>query len=167
MKKLLTAVAAVLIMGCITAQAQTNWVTQSIDERASIKFPQKPEKMGEAAVYRYKGADSITYVSTVTDMEAMGLDSATLTAMAPTQEFMDQMKTGMSMQMKGVSFSKSEITTWKGYTTYDFEGEEEAKKTKVFLKTVFVGSKMYVLLNNVPPGQPVTGKDTFFSSFTL
>lgn len=122
--------------------------------------------MDGADAYRYKGADSIAYVATVSDLEPMGLDSATVTAMAPTQEFMDQLKMGMTMQMPGVTFSKSEITTWNGHTVYNLEGAEE-KKGQVFMKIIFVGAKMYILINNVPDGKPVTGKDTFLGSFSL
>lgn len=156
-----------LLMSSVTVMAQGDWVKQSIDGRASIKFPKTPEKVPDADAYYYTGPDSIKYVVNVTDLGELGLDSATLAEMTPTDEFLDQMKMGMTMQMPGIEFSKSAISTWKNYTVYDFEGYNKTDKANMFIKTVFVGSKMYVLLNIVPEKKTATGKDTFFNNFTL
>lgn len=153
----------------LSSFAQGEWVKQDIDKKVSIGFPAKPlqEDMMGVSVFKYKDADSASYVVTFTDLSAFGMDSATIAEQAPTQEFHDMLKGQFEAQIPDVKFTKSEIVPWGNYTTYIFEAEDAEKKNKLFMKTVFVGEVLYVLTSSVPSNVALTNKDKFFTSITV
>ena len=71
--------------------AQETWVKQKLDDRIAVKFPKAPTQAGPS--FKYKDNDSCGYNAVSQDFGAMGLDSATLAMMAPTDEFVEQFKT--------------------------------------------------------------------------
>lgn len=153
----------------LSAFAQTEWVKQDIDKKFTVAFPAKPqqEEMMGVNIFKYKDADSVSYVVTFTDLGAFGMDSATIAEQAPTQEFHDMLKGQFEGQLAGFTFTKTEIVPWGNYTTYIFEAEDGEKKNKLFMKAVFVGEILYVLTSSVPAPVAVTNKDKFFSSVAV
>lgn len=153
----------------LSSFAQTAWVKEDIDKKFTVGFPAKPqqEEMMGVKVFKYKDADSVSYVVTFTDLGAFGMDSATIAEQAPTQEFHDMLKGQFETQLAGVTFTKNEIVPWGNYTTYIFEAEDADKKNKLFMKTVFVGEILYVLTSSVPTAAATANKDKFFSSIAV
>ncbi len=153
----------------LTSFAQGEWVKQDIDKKFAVSFPAKPdqEDMMGVNVFKYKDADSVSYVVTFTDLGAFGMDSATIAEQAPTQEFHDMLKGQFEAQIPGVNFTKNEIVPWGNYTTYIFEAEDADKKNKLFMKAVFVGEVLYVLTSSVPVAVTPTNKDKFFASVAV
>lgn len=149
--------------------AQTEWVKQDIDKKFTVGFPAKPEKeeMMGVQVFKYKDADSVSYVVTFTDLGSFGMDSATIAEQAPTQEFHEMLKGQFEAQLAGITFTKNEIVPWGNYTTYIFEAEDADKKNKLFMKAVFVGEILYVMTSSVPGPVAITNKDKFFNSIAV
>lgn len=166
MKKIFTLFAAIAVF-VITANAQEAWVKQKLDDKMAVKFPKAPESLNDGAIFRFKDADSTSFTATQMDFSAMGLDSATLTSMAPTEEFAEQFKGGFTAQIPGLEVSKMDIGTWKNHTCYDIEGSVEDKKLKMTFKCIFIGSKMYTFVTAQQEKSDLKNKATFFESIEL
>ena len=163
-------VVAVFSFAAQKATAQTSWFKQNLDSKIAVKFPSKPEVQdaGPAKIYRLlTEADSTAFTANVSDFESMGLDSATLSSMSGTEEFANQFKGGFAGQIPGLKISKLDIVKWKDFTSYDIEGAVEEKKLKIFVKCVFIGSKMYTLFCATSPKSDIKNKDTFIDSIEL
>jgi hypothetical protein len=145
--------------------AQTGWFKQKIDSRISAKFPKEPKLEGPG--YKVKGNDSVVYAVNTMDLGAMGLDSATIATMAPTEEFAEQLKAGFAAQIPGFEVTKMDIGTWKDFTVYDIEGEQAEKKIKMYFKCIFINTRLYAFIATVPEKGDVKNKDTFFTSIEL
>lgn len=149
--------------------AQGTWVKQNLDARISIKFPKAPEaqEAGSAKIYTLTGTDSTRYTANYMDFEAFGMDSATLTNMATTDEFAEQFKTGFTGKIPGFELTKMDIGKWKEFTAYTIEGAVEEKKMKMYIKCIFIGSKMYSMSCSTFPNSDVKNKEAFFDSAEL
>ncbi|MDF2384191.1 hypothetical protein JMG10_22155 [Nostoc ellipsosporum NOK] len=166
MKKIISlCVLALTLAGLNPVLAQKDWVKQTIDGTVSVKFPKSAEKIGEAKAYQYKGADSIHYTAALIDLGEMGLDSATVMNMAGTDMFFTQIQEGIKQEAPNVEMTTAEINNWKDYPAYYMAGTDE-NKTGVFMRVIFIGSKMFSLNVIVPEGQSTTSKDVFFNSFS-
>lgn len=166
MKKFFTLLTAITVF-VISATAQDAWVKQKLDDKMAVKFPKAPETLNDGAVLRFKDADSSSFTATHMDFSAMGLDSATLTSMAPTEEFADQFKGGFAAQIPGLEVSKMDISTWKSYTCYDIVGRVDDKKLNMTFKCIFIGSKMYTFVVAQDDKGNTKNKDIFFESIEL
>lgn len=171
MKKIISFfLVAVFAMAAQKVNAQSGWVKQNLDSKIAVKFPSKPElqENGPAKVYRLlTEPDSTAFTANVTDFESLGLDSATLSSLSGTEEFADQFKGGFAGQLPGLKISKLDIIKWKDFTAYDIEGAVEEKKLKIFVKCVFIGSRMYTLFCATSPKSDMKNKDTFIDSIEL
>lgn len=166
MKRIITiCVLAFTFAGINPAQAQKDWVKQVIDGTVSVKFPKAAEKLGEAPTYRYQGADSVSYLAVLIDLNEMGLDSATVMNMAGTDMFFTQVQEGIKQQVPGIELTTTEINNWKDYPAYYMAGKDETN-TEVFMRVIFIGSRMFSLNVTVPEGQSSASKDSFFNSFS-
>lgn len=166
MKRIITiCVLALTFAGMNPVQAQKDWVKQTIEGTTSIKFPKAAEKLGEAPAYQYQGADSIHYVAGFIDLNEMGLDSATVMASAGTDMFFTQVQEGIKQQVPGIELTTAEINNWKDYPAYYMVGKDD-KNTEIFMRVIFLGSRMFSLSVTVPEGQSSVSKDSFFNSFS-
>jgi hypothetical protein len=149
--------------------AQTGWVKQSLDTKVSVKFPKAPEvqEAGPTKIYKLLAEDSTAYTANAVDFEPLGLDSATLATMAPTEEFADQFKNSFTTQLPGLKITQLDIAKWKDFNCYNIEGEVAEKKIKVYIKCVFIGSKLYSLFCAVSAKSDIKNKDTFINSIEL
>ncbi|GAA4315256.1 hypothetical protein GCM10023149_11780 [Mucilaginibacter gynuensis] len=159
----------VVVLAVTAVNAQTAWVTQKIDDKVSVKFPSAPKV--ENGVYRLKDKDSVGYALNIVDFQAVAnLDSAALAPMKDTEEFAGQLKAGLEQSLQGIVLSDITIGKWKGYTTYSLTGNNAAKKTKLYLQMILIGSKMYSMSSAVPDAAPAAGlknKDLYFTSATV
>ncbi len=167
MKKLLFV--TMLLLSFNFLMAQTNWVVQKVDDKISVKFPAKPETIEQSGMFAatYESPEKIKYVVNTMDFANFGLDSATLAPMLETQEFSDQIVTGMKTKMEGFEFSDLVTSKWNGNTVYTLDATNKNEKKKVFVKMVFIGSKMYNMVFSFPDGASQDSKETFFNSLQL
>jgi len=164
--KFILPVIAVLFFAA-NANAQTNWVSQKISNKVIVKFPKAPEVLQENVAYKAVGDDSTMYTAAYADLEAMGLDSATLASMVETEEFFEQFKTGFTAQMEGLELKKSEIVKWNGFVSYNLEGDVQAKGKKAFIKTIFIGSHMFTFFCVAPTDFYTKNKEVFVGALEL
>jgi hypothetical protein len=97
----------------------------------------------------------------------MGLDSATVASLSVTEEFANQFKGGFIGQLPDLKISKLDIVKWKNFTAYDIEGTLTEKKLRIFVKCVFIGSKMYTLFCAASPKSDLKNKGLFLESLEL
>ena len=152
----------------VSAQAQDGWFKQKVDERIAAKFPKAPEAPTAGGPVRVKDNDSCTYLLAVQDFGAMGLDSATLQMMAPSDEFIEEFKEGFATSA-GMDIAKLDVGQWKGYHAYTVEAvTSKDQKRNVNMKCLFIGSKMYIVSFTAPMGFDGSKKrEQFFNSVEL
>ena len=167
MKKIFTLLMAIALFTLNSFAQEGAWVKQTLDNKVSVKFPSTPEILNDGAVLRIKTADSCSYTGSFVDFAGMGLDSATLAAMAPTNEFAEQFKSGFSAQIPGLEVSKLDITTWNDFTCYDVEGDIADKKIKMTFKCIFIGSKMFTFAVTLTEKGDAKNIDLFIKSLEL
>ncbi len=171
MKKVFTSITVLLIavLFVTNANAQTDWVQKKMDNKVSVKFPKEPSSVGDDknVGYKFVFEDGTICSASLTDLEQMGLDSATLASLIETEEFFEQFKVGFTSQMPGAEIKKSEIAKWNSYVCYNIEGEDKEKGNKSFFKCIFIGSKMYVFTSIVNAKGDVKNKDVFFQTIEL
>ncbi|HMZ45785.1 MAG TPA: hypothetical protein PKG56_02275 [Chitinophagaceae bacterium] len=151
----------------LSVNAQTEWVSQKIGNKIIAKFPTAPIEVQAGAVYSLTDADSTNFTATFVDLEAMGLDSATLAGLVETEEFSEQFKTGLTSQMPGVEVTKSDITKWNDLVAYNIEGTNASKKEKVTFKCIFWGSKMFTFICTYRDSVGPKNKDIYINSLAL
>lgn len=160
----------VVLLFPMLAIAQTNWVTQKLDDNLSIKFPLSPEKSTKsgAEVYVVKERDSIMYSAGIVDMKNVSrLDSASLVPLKDTQGFANGLTKTMAAQKPNYTFGNVNIGKWKTFTSYQILGSEKTTKATLTVQMIFIGSKLYILSCRVPENVKTEKKDLFFSSATL
>lgn len=166
MKKTYYLLLFVLLLSAVT-KAQTAWVTKNLDDKLSVKFPSEPQKLTRTGidVYTAKGKDSVVYSASVIDYEVLAhLDSATLASLKDTQEFADQMKTGMATTMTKYTLGDIKIGKWKTYTAYTISGTDNATKNTVSMQMIIIGTKMYSLSYMVPATVSTKDNEIFLGS---
>ncbi|MBX2931102.1 MAG: hypothetical protein KF781_04020 [Chitinophagaceae bacterium] len=170
MKKVFTSVAFLLctFVFALNANAQTDWVTIKLDNRISIKFPKEPAPIDESMMgYKFMHDDGTLLTASLTDLEKMGLDSASLAGMIETEEFLEQFKIGFSSQTPGTEIIQSNVVKWHNYVMYDIIGEDKEKGEKSFYKCLFMGSKMFVFVCILPAKGDINNRNMFFESMEL
>jgi hypothetical protein len=145
--------------------AQTGWVTHKCDERVSVKFPIEPKELQPGTVMAAPDS-SMVYILTIVDFTQFGMDSVALAPVKTTPEFAEQIKTGMTGSMPGVTLDDFKIGDWKGFTTYTSAGVN-AKRKKFDVLMILVGTKMYSLSTVRLEGIPAKSKDDYFASVML
>ncbi len=96
----------IVLSASATSKAQQGWVKQNLDLKIAVNFPKSPTKTTSNGIdiYTAKGPDSLGYIANMVDLKVIAnLDSATLAPLKDTQEFADQLKTGMSSSMPTVT----------------------------------------------------------------
>ncbi|HEX2630224.1 MAG TPA: hypothetical protein VHM26_14455 [Chitinophagaceae bacterium] len=127
-----------------------DWVTTSIDERASVDFPAAPDKQDVQgnAVLTANG-DKSKYVAVAFDFGKFGADSAMMAAELDKPEMMDQVKNGIMGELKGSTLVSEKDTLTNGYRTFEFifdiPESDSVGLNRMHSKTVFVAAKMYSL----------------------
>ena len=169
MKKISFLLLFVLLQSAVTF-AQSAWVTQKIDEKLSVKFPETPSKVIKKGSESYvnKGKDSVQYSAIVLDYKVLAnLDSATLASMKDTQQFADQIRGGMVTQKPNYTFEVAKIGKWNTFTNYSFSGIDNTNKSRLSIQMILIGSKMYVLSCLVPDKLITKNDERFLSSAEL
>jgi hypothetical protein len=166
MKFIYTLIATIVVNCCLFAQTNS-WFTQKLDDKISIQFPNKPTTSDEGKVYLLFDNDSTVYTANVTDLGLMGLDSAMLAEQVETEEFKEQFKMGLAMQIPGIEIKEMTTEKWKGYTTYLLKGTYDERKALVFFKCVFINNNMYTLFCIADAKKSLANKEQFFNSVTL
>ena len=154
----------------VAANAQTNWVTQKLDEKVSVKFPVQPQKVTKNDIdsYTVKGPDSIGYNAVMIDFKTVAkLDSVALAPMKDSQRFADGLKAGMASKKPNYTFGDAVIGKWKTYTTYTIPGTENTNKNQLLTRMILIGSKLYTLTCVVPANTITKNNDLFLSSAEL
>lgn len=166
MKFIYTIIATIVVNYCLPAQTNS-WFTQKLDDKISIQFPNKPTTTDEGKVYLLFDSDSTVYTANVTDLGLMGLDSAMLAAQVETEDFKEQFKMGLTMQMPALEIKELTTEKWKCYTTYLLKGTYDERNALVFFKCVFINTNMYTLFCIVDAKKSTANKEQFFNSVTL
>jgi len=166
MKKTWYLLLFVLILSA-SAKAQSTWTATKLDDKMSVKFPSEPKKatVNSVDTYAVMGKDSLGLVAAVLDFAVVAhIDEATLATMKDDPQFADQFKTGFTSSRPDFNIGDITIGKWKGNTMYTMSGPQKANKSVLYVQTVIIGSKMYMMSCVVPTGVNVANKDTFFGS---
>ena len=109
-----------------------DWVRVSVNTRASISFPTTPEKtdfQGNAMLFADIDTGSRVMIMQI-DMRPFGLDSAMVAQQYKTDEFMDQLKTGMLGKLPGCSLTGEKRVDAKGWPGYEFDLQKDKRTQK-------------------------------------
>lgn len=159
------------VLGLTTLSfAQSAWVKQKLDENLSASFPQLPLKTTKKGmeIYTIKGSDSIQYSAIATDYKVLAnMDSAMLSPMKDTQAFADQILAGITTQKPNYTFGEITLGKWKTFTSYSFTGVDQTNKSKLTVRMIMIGHKMYTLSCLVPEKLQASTVDVFFNSVVL
>lgn len=152
--------------------AQSPWVKLTMNDRVSFTVPDSLMKMDmeQVEVYTVMAKDSAVYTVTIIDFVNFGLDSATIQSMADTDEFEEQFRGGFMGQLEGSEMKSSTRGKLQDHTTYlfdvDFKDEGSDAMSKMYVFSVFVGSKVYSFTYTADkPAE--SNKDKFFSSVKI
>jgi len=166
MKKIFLLVITTLLAINI-ACAQDAWVNYKIDDKLSVKIPDQPTKLDEHSVF-FRDKDTSIYIIAIVDViKTEGIDSAKMIAEEPTAEYANNLKGGMLGQMPGFTMGDVNISKWKGYTCYTFDGGNTSQKLKIYTFVVFIGRNLYSLITILPENKSPGRKDIFFDSLVL
>jgi hypothetical protein len=160
----------VLVATIITiniACAQSGWIDYRIDNKLSVKLPAKPQSINKSSIKAVTKDSLICIVTKVDFFTTVQMDSTILAPLLPTQEFADELRTGMRGQMAGFTLGDIKIGKWKGYYCYTIEGGNASKKSKLYTFMVIIGSNMYGLSAMMPDKKSTKDKDDFFSSLVI
>lgn len=154
----------------ITVKAQTSWLTVKLDNKMAVNFPVEPEKkIGNGTVnFTSKTADSVIHIVGVMDYKIIAnIDSAGLAPLKDTQTFADQIRAGVISQRKNYNFGNITIGKWKTFTTYTMAGTKSTDKSRVSMKMILIGSKMYGFTCLIPDQLASKNDEVFFDSVKL
>jgi len=154
----------VAVFSVMVVHAQEGWVTHK-SGRLSVKFPVAPKEVQPGTILASPDSNKV-FVFTVVDFTQFGLDSASLVPVKATPEFAGQIKTGMSITLKGVTLDDFKIGDFNGYTTYTTAGVDAQKKQYDMLM-ILIGNKMYSLTAVRRNGIAATDKDAYFASVAI
>lgn len=149
------------------------WVRVKVDARASVEFPTTPEKQNmQGNTMLIADVDTGMRVMVMPlDMLSFGLDSVVLAAQYETDEFMNQLKTGMLDKIPGCSLINEKRVNTNGWPAYEFAIQKEKPDStfpfkKIFTRTIFVGSILYTLYSFEKEGvDGALNRERFFGSF--
>jgi hypothetical protein len=149
------------------SNAQTAWITYRIDSKLSVKLPAQPKTIDANSIMTV-GKDSLTCIVTKVDFLAtVQMDAGALAPLMPTQEFANELRTGLLSQIPGFTLGDIKIGKWNGYYSYSVEGGNISKKSKLYTFMVIIGSEMYSLSAMIPDSKSAKGKDDFFASLSM
>jgi hypothetical protein len=107
-------------------------------------------------------------VITRVDMEKVAsLDSAALAGLAPTDDFINGIKTGMLDKMKGYTLGDVKAAKWNGYYSYSIDGGNATTGVKSFTFMLIIGKFLYSFSAILPENKSTQPKDDFFASLKL
>ncbi len=158
-------ISLILLIAILTANialGQSDWINYKIDSKLSVKLPAqpKPVKGGFFAMDK----DSLVYFFLKADV---GIDSVELMSLAPTAEFAEHYKMGVSQKMPGTRLGDVNIGKWNGYVCYNIAGVNDTNKKKIYIFVIVVGDKMYSFGTIIPGNKSEKGKDEFFNSLFI
>lgn len=152
----------------------TEWVTITLDQRASIDFPSAAEPKdlnGNAMWLQDIGKDARCMVM-ILDFSRMGVDSAALADEMSRPEAFEQFKQGVVGQMQGASVLSEKNTAVNGHKVFeyliDMGTADSSALDRMYNQNYFIGTKMYSLSffeKNSKPQADLRKK--FFSSFKV
>ncbi|RZL47353.1 MAG: hypothetical protein EOP00_12205 [Pedobacter sp.] len=152
---------------------QLTWKTIKIDEKVSISFPSKVEKMvmDNKPVWLSDVDSASKCMIMITDMKKMGVDAKTLTEMLKRKETFKSIKNGILAGSTGSVALKESITTFKNYPAYyielDMKGEPN-EFNKTYIMNIFIGAKMYSMtFAETYQTKHVQQRNKFFESFRV
>jgi hypothetical protein len=166
MKKTYYLLLFVLLLSA-AAKAQTNWVTNNLDDKMSVKFPVVPKKTTTNGidVYTVRMNDSLAYSATMIDYNVLvHLDSAAIAPVKDKQQFADQLRMGMASKKTNYTFGAITIGKWNTYTAYNMSAIENTSKNTLWVQAILIGSKMYTLSCRVPANMVTKNNEVFFAS---
>jgi hypothetical protein len=166
MKKIFLSLCFLVIIVC-AARAQSDWISYKIDNKLSVKVPSTPTPADEYSVIA-TGKDSLVCVITKIDMQRVaGLDSAALAGLAPTDDFVSGVKTGMQEKMQGFTLGDVKPGKWNNYYCYNVDGVNAATKVKSFTFMIIISNYLYSISVVLPDNKNTQPKDDFFASLKL
>ena len=166
MKKLYLAL-MISIMAINIAAAQTGWITYKIDERLSAKIPAQAQIIGKGSIKSVSKDSVVCIISKIDFLSTVQMDSIILAPLLPTQEFANELRSGMRGQMEGFTLGNVKIDRYKGYYSYSLEGTNPTKKSRLYTYMLIVGNNLYAFSTLVPENKSLKVKDIFFSSLIL
>lgn len=167
MRKILLSLAFLAMS--ILSYSQAPWIKLTFDERVSFQVPDSLMKvdMEQVEIYTLVSEDSASYTVTIIDFVNFGLDSTMIQSMADTDAFEEQFKTGFMGQMEGSEMVSSSRGKLQNFTTYlfdlNYKSEGTGEMEKMYVYSVFVGSKVYSFTYSALNPSNTT-KDKFFQS---
>ena len=158
----------------LMAFTSLEWVTFSLDERASVDFPVKPEKSevsGNVTWVADPNSNS-RCLAMVLDFKNYGMDSAQLATELNGTKFAEDFKGGILGQLPGASTVSEKVTSTLGYKTLEYVIDMGKKDTSslnmMYNRNIFVGAKMYTMSFFEKTGKPQDEtRNKFFNSFKL
>jgi hypothetical protein len=161
-KTFLLVVIAILTAGL--ANAQTAWVTQRINNKVSVKFPNTPKITAQGYYFAAEKDSSSRYIAFMLDApQVLQIDSAEVLKEAPNADFAAQFKTGMESTMTNVKLGDVTIGQWHGFPCYHINGSDP-KQHRYDLFVFFTGDKMYGFVTYSSNPAVLTGRDKFYAS---
>lgn len=154
----------------VSANAQTQWNDTKLGDKISVKFPSTPgTKTANGSMnFVAKTKDSVTFTGFVLDYQIIArLDSTALAAVKDTQAFADQLRAGILAQRKDYTLGNIEVGKWQTYTAYQILGKKNNNNSKLYLKMIIIGSKMYGLSCLVPEQLATKDNEVFLNSLEL
>lgn len=169
MKKLMTPLLLALLAFSPT---ETSWNTVTLLEKVTISLPGTPteDKAKGVAMQKVVMEDGSEFNAFAMDYSTFGMTEEMLQAMAGTEEFKEQMETGIGMQ-PGVKIIKNEAGKYnEKYFSFDMalEMDNENYKGTVYQRTVFY--KQYGITLIYKPGNGSTNnemKDKVFNTLKI
>lgn len=158
----------------LMAFTSIEWITVSLDQRASIDFPIAPteKEMSGNPTWIADVSNDARCMAMTLDFKNFGLDSAQLAAEMASPKFYDDFKGGVLGQMPGSTLISEKKGTIQGYKTAEYVinmGKTDTNSLNVMHnKNIFVGSRMYTLNFFEKNGKPQDkARNQFFNSFKV
>jgi hypothetical protein len=165
MKHFLATISTLLLLAFTT-----DWNTVKINETIEVSMPGQPidEIKNGTTFKKLTMGDSTKFNSGAIDLTKLGLTEEQVKEIAPSQEFKDQFKQGLSSQ--GITVLKEEYGEYKGNTYYELLVERTLnnKKSLSVMRAIFY--KQYMIqLSYIPglKGEDIEIKNKIFTSLKL
>ena len=150
------------------------WITVSLDQRASIDFPTKPtqQEMSGNPTWLADLNNDARCMAMMVDFKNFGMDSAQLAAELAAPKFYADFKGGVLGQLPGSTLISETTGSVQGYKTAEYVIDMGKKDTSslniMYNKNIFVGSMMYTLNFFEKTGKPQEqARNQFFNSFKI
>lgn len=171
MKKILVIV--LVVIGTAFIPGMADWITVDVIEKVKISMPTEPVSMdagaGPQQIRKFMMIDSTELGLIVLDFTKLGVPQEELDALKDTEEFKEQIKTGIT-QSGGEIKGESEGKYNDKYMYYQFELEISKNGLKFNNSTRMVFYKQYALTLTYQPGgsgEKKDIKDRYFNSLVI